>query len=121
MRALFILLLTTCRHRGMRREICGVGPTPRGWSRPRKRTTDQGRFLTEPDENRLSQLRAQGRIFAGFPLNRPRSAKAPREATADGRHLVEGDASGAVAGLSNWVRSDYWGRMTSNHARLTAF
>jgi len=23
-------------------------PTPRGWSRPGKRTTDQGRFLTSP-------------------------------------------------------------------------
>src|SRR6476659_490344 len=48
-----------------------AGPTPRGWTRPRKRTTDQGRFLTSPMLVG-SQLRAQRRIFAGFPLNRPR-------------------------------------------------
>jgi len=53
------------------RRLTAAGPTPRSWTRPRKRTTDQGRFLTSPMLVG-SQLRAQRRIFAGFPLNRPR-------------------------------------------------
>ena len=49
-------------------------PTSHGWTRPGERTTDQGRFLTSPSVWR-SQLRAQRRSFAGFPLNRPRQPK----------------------------------------------
>lgn len=39
-----------------------------------KRTTDQGRFLTRQSLDVALQLRAQCRIFTGFPLNRPRRA-----------------------------------------------
>jgi hypothetical protein len=61
-----------------------------------------------------SQLRAQRRIFAGFPFDRPRSA------TPTGGTLVEAVATGASGGLSNCRPSDYWGAMTAKHARLLA-
>jgi len=63
-------------------------PTPRGWSRPRKRTTNQGRFLTPPEDSPASQLRAQRRIRTGFPLNRPRPALAPKEQEPVGGTLI---------------------------------
>ena len=71
---MFILLLTNLSSQRDAPPDCGGGPTPRGWSRPGKRTTDQGRFLTSLTVGRRSQLRAQRRNCTGFPLNRPRRA-----------------------------------------------
>ena len=48
--------------------MCLALPTSQGWSRPRKRTTDQGGYLTTLSQVLRSQLRAQCRMFAGFPL-----------------------------------------------------
>jgi len=42
----FILLLAIAVTEGCAPDPSDSVPTPRGWSRPRKRTTDQGRFLT---------------------------------------------------------------------------
>src|SRR5690349_3760773 len=76
-------------------------PTLRGWSRPGKRTTDQGRFLTLPI-TRHSQLRAQRRIFAGFPLNRPR-----RTLWSVGGTLIGAFAKLGARGVSNSACPDY--------------
>src|SRR6185503_8774376 len=86
-----------------------------------KRTTDQGRFLTCQSDWR-SQLRAQRRIFAGFPLNRPRSAR-PRTRSGErwmGGTLVDAVARAGRDGLSNSRRRSYAAAMTSTHTRLLA-
>ena len=52
-------------------------PTSQGWSRPRKRTTGRGGFLTTPGGSPGLQLRAQCRMFAGFPLRRQHYTAGP--------------------------------------------
>ena len=77
-------------------------PTSRGWSRPERRTTGQGGYLTTLSAALRSQLRAQCRMFAGFPLR-------PRHYTAGtlvaGRELRRGPQPCQAGGLTLGARA----------------
>src|SRR3954469_22450241 len=95
-----ILLLTNLSSQRDRR-LTAAGPTPRGWSRPRKRTTDQGRFLTSPESS--------GFTVAGTA---PDFRRLPFQPPPPSNELVGGTLVGYVArlrrdGLSNSPRAHY--------------
>jgi hypothetical protein len=87
---------------------------------PAGNTDDQPRQVPDFAEQIGSQLRAQRRISAGFPFNRPRSAKAPKVRRRVGGTLVGCLATALPDGLSNCTADHYDAAMTANHTRLLA-
>src|SRR3982751_1640594 len=109
-----ILLLTSLSSQRDRRPVQTAGPTPRGWSRPRKRTTDQGRFLTSLTSWSAFTVAGTAPDFRRLPFEPP-----PPSLELVGGTLVGHRATAAIAGLSNCQSPHYSVAMPSNHGRLT--
>ena len=109
-----ILLLTTCRHRGIADLSAARTHAPR--LVPAGETDDGPGQV--PDFagpiGRRSQLRAQRRNFAGFPLNRPRRSEASWAAPWSCRLLVSAMTGCQIAHQAGIIQA----RMTTNHSRI---
>jgi hypothetical protein len=90
-------------------------PTHRGWSRPGKRTTDRGRFLTTLTGWSAFTVAGTAPEFRRLPFEPPPASKALVDGT-----LIRGPATLAADGLSNCLEQRYSAVMTANHSRLIA-
>src|SRR3954452_11817326 len=67
MKILLLTILSSQRDRHRK----AAGPTPRGWSRPRKRTTDRGRFLTSRTDWSAFTVAGTAPDFRRLPFEPP--------------------------------------------------
>src|SRR6185369_9051645 len=104
-----ILLLTTCRHRGMRR--LAAAPAPRSAAGPGQGNGRliKGRFLTSPVDTGFT-VAGTAPDSHRLPFEPPPAGRSSNGAKAGGRHPDRRRAWRGPGGLSNWRAAHYAGR-----------